>query len=966
MIFDILNSALSGMAARPRKLARAIVFAAEQQDLDDFDPDTVRVHLETAPATDEALGRFRRNLAQWDNADGDWTEGAARNSEARRAVIYRRLDLDDAWITLCESKLPFHPLEEATVIAVKNTPWYTPEVRAARSFYWDAYVRQLEANGWDDDGINQLDQNTNRIVEKLADPRAPAAYQSKGLVVGYVQSGKTANFTGLIAKASDAGYRLIIVMAGVLDVLRSQTQRRLDKELIGRELLQDEYQTDPDYDEFVSHGKRPSDLSAFDIYRLTGTDNDYKSLAYGKEALKFDRKDASKPFWDAENLHPATARIAVVKKHPAILQKLAADLRALSRDKIGAPLDQVPVLIIDDESDQASINTAAPSPSGDVVNRAPTNKAIVGLLNQLPRSQYVGFTATPSANALVDPAAADDIFPKDFLISLPRPTGYMGVADFYDLELPADGEPGPNQRDFVRSVTGDDDKPQNLLKAIDSYVLAGAIKLYRASTDPRLKFKHHTMLVHVTQLQADHKALAKEIQSTYAAAGYDGGKGLDRLAALFRDDFEVVHTHRGKGLDFPPDFESLTPFVADCLQKIGEPGQAVRIVNTEHKKDTPDFDRERVWKVLVGGAKLSRGYTVEGLTVSYYRRRAGASDTLMQMGRWFGFRKGYQDLVRLFIGTDEVDGGPKSKKRINLYEAFGAICRDEEMFRGELVRYAQDPDIIPAAVPPLVPAHMLRPTAANKMRNARITFRNYGGELSESTFAPTDNRIKDLNIEALRALVKDAAPIPMVASGRVKDVAKSFDGMVFETTPDRMIAFLKAYRWYDDKSPDARFGNPLRLQLEFLEGSAGDPCIDRWLVLSPTIANPQGTFTLNGADLQVVRRTRQSETRYNTYNDPTHRAFARHLAGPDLMTEPSESLEALRGPRTGVMILYPIREDKGSGPRDHVTVGFTLLYPGNTIRNAVGFTVRMPAQPYDAVVVVNDDGVAATEDVASD
>lgn len=960
-MFDILHAALAGMPVRPLKLMRQLEFIAEQQEVEGFDAGELLEHLKDAAATDDALSALRRRLALWDNADGEWTKGTPRNSEARRAVLYDGLGLDEAWIALCDERLPFHPLEEATVIAVKNTPWYLPEVRAARSFYWDAYARQLAANGWDEGAIIQLDQNTNRIVEKLADPRAEAAYQSKGLVVGYVQSGKTANFTGLIAKAADAGYRLIIVMAGVLDVLRSQTQRRLDKELIGRELLQDEYKTDPDYEEFVSHGQRPSELSAFDIYRLTGPDDDYRSLAYGKEALKFERRDGSKPFWDPENLHPATARIAIVKKHPTILQKLAADLRALSRDSIGAPLDQVPVLIIDDESDQASINTAAPSPSGEVIDRTQTNKAIVGLLKQLPRSQYVGFTATPSANALVDPAAADDIFPKDFLISLPRPDGYMGVADFYDLDLPADGTIGPNERDYVRPVTGDDHDSANLIKALDSYVLSGAIKLYRTARDPKLKFKHHTMLVHVSQLQADQKALAKDIQGLYAKAGYEGGKGLERLQTLFEEDFAPVHGRRGPDLPFPESFEALTPFIADCLQKIDEPAQAIRIVNTEHKKDTPDFDRGRVWKILVGGAKLSRGYTVEGLTVSYYRRRAGASDTLMQMGRWFGFRKGYQDLVRLFIGTDEIDGGPKSKKRINLYEAFGAICRDEEMFRRELVRYAEDPDIIPAAVPPLVPAHMLRPTAANKMRNARITFRNYGGELSESTFAPTDPGLKAHNVKALKALVAGTSPARLEATAHNADGPLSLNGTVYEVAPDRVVDFLKAYRWYDDKPSEARLGNPMRLQIEYLEGSAGAPGIDRWLVVSPEIGSPQGTLPLVGTDLHVVFRSRkpQGGPRFNTYNDKRHRAFAEHLAGIKVLADPSETLAAFQGPRTGVMLLYPITEQKGSGVRDTVTVGFTLLFPRNNIRNAVGFTVHMPAQPYDAVVDLDAEAAGA-------
>lgn len=976
MWFNVIQSALGGMSGRPRRLIKALEFAAEQHDVSAFNADELLTHLMGANPTDDSLSALRKQLALWDNDDTDWTGGTPRNSEARRKVIYRDLNLDDRWKELCENRLPFHPLEEATVIAVKNKPWYSAQVRSANSFYWNAYKRQLERNGWDQASILQLDQNTNRIVEKLADPTAPAAYQSKGLVVGYVQSGKTANFTGLIAKAADAGYRLIIVMAGVLDVLRSQTQRRLDKELIGRELLQDEYQTDPDYNEFVSHGKRPSELSSFDIYRLTGPDHDYKSLAYGKEALKFDRKDADQPFWASNNLYPATARIAVVKKNPAILQKLIADLRALAREKIGAPLDQVPVLIIDDESDQASINTSAPSPQGEVLERTQTNKAIVNLLNQLPRSQYVGFTATPSANALVDPASAEDIFPKDFLISLPKPVGYMGASDFYDFEVSEDGRPGPNQRDFVRSVTDEDDKPSNLLQAIDSYILAGAIKLYRNSMDSSLKFKHHTMLVHLTQLQVDHKAFAKEIVRTIARAGYEGGNGLSRLDKLLESDFRPIHAARGQELPFPKNFKTLLPFVGDCIQRIGEPAQAVRILNTEHKDQSPDFDRERIWKILVGGAKLSRGYTVDGLTISYYRRRTGAADTLMQMGRWFGFRRGYADLVRLFIGTNEVDGGPKSKKRINLYEAFGSICRDEEAFRKELVRYAEDPDIIPAAIPPLVPSHMLRPTAQNKMRNARITFRNYGGELSESTFAPLEVKTKDNNIRSLRDLVDKSQPRTLTATGLQSlttnmqkktgqlEGRRSFNGVIFEVSPEKMIDFLKAYKWQDENTSDTKIGNPLRLQLEFLQGSAGSPGIERWLVISPKISSPTSTFPVNGTNLDVVYRSRQSgsDNRFNTYNDPRHRAFAQHLAGSCLLDQPSEALEAERKPQTAVMLLYLITEAKSGPPEKHPTVGFTLLFPNNKILNAVGYTVLAPGLPFDAVVQIDNDGAVVAQD----
>ncbi|MBI1406022.1 MAG: endonuclease [Caulobacter sp.] len=959
MMFDVLNSALNAMTRGPRAFEATLDFAASTivDNADDFSAAGLLAHLKTTNPGDDALGVLRRKLGQWDNEEGSWAGDTERNTAERREAIYAKLSLSTDWIALCDDRLPFHPLERATVIATEHTRWYSPEVREARAFYWPHYVEQLKNQGWIDDSLTQLDDSTTSVVERLADPTAEAAYQSKGLVVGYVQSGKTANFTGVLAKAADAGYKLIIVMGGILDVLRSQTQRRIDKELIGRELLADEYINDPDYDDFVSHGGRPSTLGAFDWYRLTGPDADYQGLKYGREALKFEGREMDQPFWAPDNLYPATTRIAVVKKNSKILNKLANDLRAVARGKLGVSLDQVPVLIIDDESDQASINVAKATPAGIIQERTATNKATVALLTMLPRAQYIGYTATPSANVLVDPAAEEDIFPKDFLISLPRPDGYMGVSDFYDLDKPFD-ETGPNEEDFVRPVKGEDDKPENLAKAIDTFVLSGAIKLYRGAQDQSLKYRHHTMLAHVSQLQADHKTLAALIRKQFAASGYNGGDGLDRLAVLFEEDFRRVYERRGAGLPMPDDFAALLPYVGECLSRIGEPAEAVIIVNNDHKADTPDFDRGSIWKVLVGGAKLSRGYTVEGLTVSYYRRRAGASDTLMQMGRWFGFRRGYKDLVRLFIGTEERDGPKSSKKTVNLYEAFGAICRDEEVFRQELERYAEDPEMTPARVPPLVPVHMLRPTSANKMRNAVVTFRNFGGELAESTFAPTDETELKRNITAVNAMVSDSSAAERSITARVKGSLRTLNAVITPASPDKVIAFLEAYRWYNPNTADARLGNPHRLPLEFLKGKTGDPEIDQWLILSPKIKNPRGVFQLAGADLDVVFRSRHLEAtnRFNTYNDPVHRAFAEHITGKTVLSDADDALAALTTPRTAVMILYPITDaPKGTTAKPPFNIGFTLLFPKNGMRRTMGFKVRQAAMPPEAIVFVDND-----------
>ena len=957
MNFDVLNSALLGMAKGPRPLIRALQFSAEQNidDPEEFAVDALFEHLQNAIPSDDALGVFRRRLAHWDNETAPWCDNTEHNTDERRQLIYSKMELPEAWIELCNARLPFHQLERATIIARSHALWYTPEIRQARQFYWPRYSDQLAKQGFPEESLIQLDESTTKVVERLADPTAEAAYQSKGLVIGYVQSGKTANFTGVMAKAADAGYKLIIVLGGILDVLRSQTQRRVDKELIGKELLGRDYVNDPDYQDFVSHGARPSELGSFDWYRLTGPEQDYQRLMYGVDALKFESANPALPFWHPDNLLRASTRIAVVKKNSAILQRLVTDLKAVSRERLGVPLEQVPALIIDDESDQASINVHKNSDSGLVEERTATNKAIVELLRMLPRAQYVGYTATPSANVLVDPASEGDIFPKDFLITLPRPLGYMGVSDFYDLDVGA-GDERPNERDFVRSVEGDDTEPDNLQKAIDSYILSGAIKLFRKDRDPSLKYRHHTMLVHVSQLTAEHKELASLVRKTFAASGYDGGHGLDRLEELFREDFVPVHSRREQELPFPEQFEDLMPFLGECLQAIGEAAEAVLVVNNEHKEQTPDFDRQSVWKILVGGAKLSRGYTVEGLTTSYYRRRAGASDTLMQMGRWFGFRRGYRDLVRLFIGTKEPIGST-GKKHINLYEAFGAICRDEEAFREDLKRYAsiEEPRITPAQIPPLVPSHMLKPTAPNKMRNAVVTFRNFGGQLAESTYAPSKKAEIEFNNALVESMLSGKAIEEQEFSAAIRGGQRTMNSWVAECSPAEIVEFISKYKWFDPKSADAKGGNPLHLQLEFLNGNAGDPEISRWLVISPRISKPRAPHPVAGKAFDVVFRSRHTESpsRFHTYNDPVHRAFARHIAGQIELPNASAELDDLRQPGTGVLLYYPITEDaKPTTPKPPYTVGFTLLFPKNRITSPIGFTVRQANKPEEAVVTV--------------
>lgn len=468
---------------------------------------------------------MREQLARWDfEPAADWVKTTKPNTRARRDAVYAAMGMSDCERRVVDAALPFFEAEPITVIASKRWErWYTPDRRAGRTYYWDGFAGYLrETQRWLEESILSLDETTTAVIERLADPIRKEPYQSKGLVVGYVQSGKTANITGVVAKAADVGYRLVIVLAGTQNMLRNQTQRRLDRELLGAELVEDEYLDDADWDAFLRHGAMPSVLGSFDWIRLTGRSHDYRKLTAGAiETLKFPKMQPDRRFNEPENLYGASAKLLVVKKNAAVLDKLSKDLARVNGK---SELAEVPTLVIDDESDQASVNTVRPPATGeDETERTRINKAIVGLLTTLPRAQYVGYTATPFANVFIDPADSEDLFPRDFIVSLRRPPGYLGASDFHDLQgLPPGTDTDPfrsNERAYVRPVYSDDASNTELQRAIDSFIVSGALKLYREARSD-FRYRHHTMIVHTSHLTADHRQQLTLVRSLLGDGGY--------------------------------------------------------------------------------------------------------------------------------------------------------------------------------------------------------------------------------------------------------------------------------------------------------------------------------------------------------------------------------------------------------------------------------------------------------------
>jgi len=941
---------MGGMGSNrgPRSLLLTLEKEAEYDEIKFSDDDfyDIEKNLIDEDPNNYFFSTLGKYLRQWDAAvDVKWVDETSAYSNERREKIMNSLKLSENVILSLNDRFPPHSPEggHPVIIASEHEEWYSQERKDKNNFYWSAYENYLsEQGGWPEDSIIALDQASDMVVKRLSDPCRREIKLTKGLVVGYVQSGKTANFTAVTAKAVDAGYRLIIVIAGTLDILREQTQRRFDKELIGVELIKSErtdhdYFDAPDWDDFISHGNLPAKLGSFNWKRLTGEKEDYKKLHRNLEALEFKSVMPGRRFNDPANLNASPATLLVVKKNPSILRKLNADLRDLATH-----LEEVPVLIIDDESDQASVNTVNPDKKTEK-DRTATNEQIIRLVRLLKRAQYIGYTATPFANVFINPKDAEDLFPSDYIVTLPRPKDYMGIYDFFDftenLEEPDEGIERVKESAHIRDTKNQQNEEDgNLSEAINAFILAGALKLFRKEKGLPVSDKHHTMLVHRSVKISDHEDDAILVQQLYNAAKPGTVSFYENLEKLWKEDFRPVTKNLNLYDVNPLSFEELKPFVDKCISLVQKEGKEVRIINGDKKNvdDLPNFDRDRTWSILVGGTKLSRGYTVEGLTVSYYRRKIKTSDTLMQVGRWFGFRKGYKDLVRLYVSRSEPDG---RNRTMDLYAAFKSICRDEELFRKELKIYSEKSDpkerILPINVPPIVPMSMIPPTAKNKRWHVDVMHMNFAKKWKESGHPKSTiegrkenaDIFKDLLSQSIDCGRKNLSYETTDKNGKVKPIKDDY--YIWECNKKSLVKFITGYKWNVE--------GLMARELDFLEGDKEkDPGIKKCIILCPQNVKTEHLWN----NLTVKRRRRIDNGGFNVFSEPKHVKVANSIALQEPLDSMSDNLEKLIDKETAVLVVYPTvgKDDTFSeveiSDKD-ITIGFGIKFPDNKIQSSI-------------------------------
>jgi len=609
---------------------------------------------------------------------------------------------------------------------------------ASEGYHWQRLrYYLLETVGRSAPEIDALDKASDAVLRHLEDPRpsGPREFRVQGLVLGYVQSGKTANFSALIAKAADLGYKLVVVLSGIHNSLRAQTQARLNLEL------------------GVTEG-------GVGLPRI------------GEQWVAVSTADYNGDFrpgtFDAAVLQGNERVILVVKKNASVLKRLVNWMDGR------VPAD-LPVLVIDDEADQASINTGGNRPSlddfdlterdrgtereEDELDPSRINALIRGVLNTFRRVSYVGYTATPFANVLIDPTAMDrvqshDLYPRDFILSLARPNGYVGAQELFGRD----------------ALVGEEDSIDglNVVCLVPDWEITSLIpvnKQARAAWEPAITDSLHTalmdfllatagkthrlgdgissMLVHTTQRVAQQNGLGDEIGRHLATIRqnwrYDRASIRDEFRNRWDEGFRPVTVEMNAAND--AEFEAIEADLTAVINDV-----RVLVLNSS-SLDLLDYGSDPAMKVvLIGGNRLSRGLTLEQLLVSYYVRESSNYDTLLQMGRWFGYRAAYADLTRLWT-TQE------------LYIRFRHLALVEEELRRQIAVY-ETHRITPLRFGPRIRTHpSMRVTAQNKQGAGRHVAESYSNQRIQTTrFKLDDIAWLHANLGATERLFEQLGP----------------------------------------------------------------------------------------------------------------------------------------------------------------------------------------------------------------
>ena len=737
---------------------------------------------------------------------------------------------------------------------IKKRSWYPGQQQG--DIYWPRLRNRLaESSGLDEDVLVSIEKQTNKIMS-LLDPPFEPTIRTRGLVLGYVQSGKTTSFVSLISKAADVGYKFFIVLSGMTDSLRKQTQDRIDELLVR------------DYQDFW--------------YQLTDRDRDFHESPMNSGNLLN---------------RPESRFIAVVKKNPHRLRRLKQWLEQAGQ----SVLANTPILIIDDEADQGSINTNKVN-----ARRTSINQLIIDLL-QSPKSGYVAYTATPFANLLVDPKETIDLYPRDFIISLPKPDGYFGSEKLFGS---TDFSEDEEVLDVIRSIGLDEctqmvpPRKKNgvitkyspivgpaLKRAIYWFLIATSARRIRSSQNA-----HSTMLIHTSMQAYAHQEVAYKVQDFLQGLKISlseaSSESWDEIKALYSAEKNRVSASAFGNESI--EWNAIQKILTDVLSEV------VVVVDNYASDDTLIYSKEQpTTAIAIGGNRLSRGLTLEGLCSSYFVRAASAYDTLLQMGRWFGYRKGYEDLCRIWITDD-------------LRSWFRDLSLVEAEIRQDIIRYEVE-GLSPSEVAVRIRSHpSMAITAKAKMRSAIKASMTYSGQSPQTTlFSEDENWLKG-NVTATRDLIHEIRN----ANRPVKTFPNGKRGFT-NVDASLIIKFLSKYAFHPDKPSMSS-----EKLIEYIQGEIAAGSLGRWnVVIKEGSSNSTSVDLGFTEEIKVLQRTKINYSEDGQANLRAVASTGDRLLDSDLSpSDLSERLAALQGgedanylklrqvefPTTALLCIYPI------------------------------------------------------------
>ena len=689
-------------------------------------------------------------------------------------------------------------------------PWLRQRRGSINFFYWNR-LNQFYISGGElpPSVVSVLDNVTDEVLDYCGDPEDQGTWARRGMVMGHVQSGKTTNYAALICKAADAGYKIVILLAGITNSLRAQTQERLDETFIGKvSVFSPTVQADLPITSFGT--------GRFPAYG-TSRDNDFSKTAASTYGVTLSA--LREPI------------IFVTKKNKSTLERLRDWLKDQNR---GAPITE-PLLLIDDEADNASINTSANPDRVTAINRA-----IREILHLFQRSSYVGYTATPFANIFIDPDTEDDmlqddLFPRHFIKALDPPSSYVGASRVFEAE-------GDLRTTMVRVVEDYQDilplkhkrdhelhlLPPSMKEAIRVFLLTRAIRILRGHGD-----KHCSMMINVSRFndvqERIHGLVYSYLVGLRNSLTVNAGLPLSRISDKNIEDLSE---------SFHREFRETGYSFSRILKGLVEAANSVSVTTVNMRGGTLDYSGHKdggLHVVAIGGLALSRGLTLEGLTVSYILRNTAASDTLMQMARWFGYRTDYEDICRLYLPDSSLSHYEYVEEAIE-------ELRDEVK---RMERLNQTPEDFGLKVRQSPTA--LRITAANKMRTASsiMLAQDYSGRHIEGHVLFNDDAINRANVRRVAEFLQPLGVPQEVEDGGGK-YWRGVDGA-------SVLGLLEEFR-FPPQHPDLGQITGGRSLFRDYVGDRVDSELEKWDVIIPHRKEKRNAKEIFGLSISLRSR----------------------------------------------------------------------------------------------------------------